>query len=144
MDEADLLGDRIAILADGRAQCCGSSLFLKKKYGILKFSFQRCLQKLLNYLLISNLLLGGGYHLIIVKLPKCQVDKITQIIQKGIPEADVDQNIGAELSYTLPDDKASSFPQVFEELEKKKNELGIASYGCSITEMEEVFMKFDI
>ena len=33
MDEADYLGDRIAILADGVMQCCGSSLFLKKKYG---------------------------------------------------------------------------------------------------------------
>jgi ATP-binding cassette subfamily A (ABC1) protein 3 len=33
MDEADLLGDRIAIMAGGDLQCCGSSFFLKKKYG---------------------------------------------------------------------------------------------------------------
>lgn len=33
MDEADLLGDRIAIMAKGELQCCGSSLFLKEKYG---------------------------------------------------------------------------------------------------------------
>uniref|UniRef100_A0A4X2M5U5 ABC transporter domain-containing protein n=1 Tax=Vombatus ursinus TaxID=29139 RepID=A0A4X2M5U5_VOMUR len=33
MDEADLLGDRIAIMAKGELQCCGSSLFLKHKYG---------------------------------------------------------------------------------------------------------------
>lgn len=33
MDEADLLGDRIAIMADGELKCCGSSMFLKKKYG---------------------------------------------------------------------------------------------------------------
>ncbi|KAM4820229.1 ATP-binding cassette sub-family A member 17-like isoform 2-T3 [Thomomys bottae] len=32
MDEADLLGDRIAIMAAGELQCCGSSLFLKQKY----------------------------------------------------------------------------------------------------------------
>lgn len=37
MDEADALGDRIAIMADGVIQCCGTSLFLKMKYG--KFSF---------------------------------------------------------------------------------------------------------
>ena len=30
-DEADYLGDRIAIMADGKLRCCGSSLFLKKK-----------------------------------------------------------------------------------------------------------------
>lgn len=33
MDEADLLGDRIAIMSEGKLQCCGSSFFLKKKYG---------------------------------------------------------------------------------------------------------------
>jgi len=30
MDEADLLGDRIAIMAEGQLRCVGSSLFLKK------------------------------------------------------------------------------------------------------------------
>lgn len=35
MDEADVLGDRIAIMADGEIKCCGSSLFLKKLYGTL-------------------------------------------------------------------------------------------------------------
>ena len=30
-DEADFLGDRIAIMADGQLRCCGSSLFLKSR-----------------------------------------------------------------------------------------------------------------
>ena len=34
MDEADILGDRIVIMADGVIKCCGSSLFLKNKYGM--------------------------------------------------------------------------------------------------------------
>uniref|UniRef100_A0A8D0GPC9 ABC transporter domain-containing protein n=1 Tax=Sphenodon punctatus TaxID=8508 RepID=A0A8D0GPC9_SPHPU len=33
MDEADLLGDRIAIISQGRLCCCGSPLFLKTKLG---------------------------------------------------------------------------------------------------------------
>lgn len=33
MDEADLLGDRILIMAKGQLQCCGSPLFLKSIYG---------------------------------------------------------------------------------------------------------------
>uniref|UniRef100_A0A3Q2G6Z0 ABC transporter domain-containing protein n=1 Tax=Cyprinodon variegatus TaxID=28743 RepID=A0A3Q2G6Z0_CYPVA len=33
MDEADILGDRIAIIAQGKMRCCGSSLFLKKCFG---------------------------------------------------------------------------------------------------------------
>jgi ATP-binding cassette subfamily A (ABC1) protein 3 len=34
MDEADVLGDRICIMAEGRVQCCGSSLFLKNRFGV--------------------------------------------------------------------------------------------------------------
>jgi len=33
MDEADVLGDRIAIMASGEIRCCGTSLFLKNKFG---------------------------------------------------------------------------------------------------------------
>ena len=33
MDEADILGDRIAIISDGQLKCCGSSLFLKNTFG---------------------------------------------------------------------------------------------------------------
>lgn len=33
MDEADMLGDRIAIIAHGKLRCCGSSLFLKSHFG---------------------------------------------------------------------------------------------------------------
>ncbi|KAM7366213.1 hypothetical protein PAMP_015672 [Pampus punctatissimus] len=33
MDEADILGDRIAIISQGKMRCCGSSLFLKKCFG---------------------------------------------------------------------------------------------------------------
>lgn len=34
MDEADVLGDRIAIMSQGKIKCCGSSLFLKNKFGV--------------------------------------------------------------------------------------------------------------
>ncbi|CAF5152097.1 unnamed protein product, partial [Rotaria magnacalcarata] len=36
MDEADVLGDRIAIMGDGRMRCFGSPFFLKTSYGIKK------------------------------------------------------------------------------------------------------------
>jgi ATP-binding cassette subfamily A (ABC1) protein 3 len=34
MDEADKLGDRIGIMANGRLMCNGSPEFLKNKFGI--------------------------------------------------------------------------------------------------------------
>ena len=33
MDEADILGDRIGIMSQGRMTCLGSSHFLKRKFG---------------------------------------------------------------------------------------------------------------
>jgi ATP-binding cassette subfamily A (ABC1) protein 3 len=34
MDEADILGDRIGIMTSGKITCLGSSLFLKRKFGV--------------------------------------------------------------------------------------------------------------
>lgn len=34
MDEADILGDRIGIMANGRIECLGRSLFLKTQFGV--------------------------------------------------------------------------------------------------------------
>lgn len=34
MDEADYLGDRIAIMGEGHVMTCGTPLFLKQKYGV--------------------------------------------------------------------------------------------------------------
>lgn len=68
MDEADLLGDRIAIMAGGKLQCCGSSFFLKKKF-------------------------GAGYHLIMDKTPDCDIAKITNLLQRYIPNLQVSTNL---------------------------------------------------
>lgn len=61
MDEADILGDRIAIMSSGRLQCVGSPYFLKRHYGV-------------------------GYTLIIVKNDGFRIDLCTQILAKHIPE----------------------------------------------------------
>lgn len=34
MDEADILGDRIGIMVNGKLTCLGTSLFLKNKFGV--------------------------------------------------------------------------------------------------------------
>ncbi|KAG0722166.1 ATP-binding cassette sub-family A member 3 [Chionoecetes opilio] len=116
MEEADLLGDRIAIMANGVKQCCGSSLFLKKIY-------------------------GAGYRLIIVKEKGCDVHAITERLQAHIHDAELDQNVGAELSYVLPTADVAKFEAMFLELEQKKTELKISSYGASQTTMDEVFLR---
>ncbi|XP_046358771.2 phospholipid-transporting ATPase ABCA3-like [Haliotis rufescens] len=116
MDEADLLGDRIAIMAEGVVKCCGTSYFLKKLY-------------------------GAGYHLVMVKEPTCQVASVTAVVQQYVPTAVTESEINAELSYLLPDDQSANFAALFTEIETKRGELGISSFGASATTMEEVFLK---
>lgn len=52
MDEADLLGDRIAIMARGMIRCCGTSLFLKNKYGQLTSICEYCLSLCFQFMSI--------------------------------------------------------------------------------------------
>ncbi|KAL8560975.1 hypothetical protein ACOMHN_061189 [Nucella lapillus] len=116
MDEADLLGDRIAIMAEGVIKCCGTSMFLKKLY-------------------------GAGYHLVIVKSVECRVPEVTHAIQTMIPSAMLETEINAEVTYLLPDDQSSLFPDLFDQLDNSKAALGILHFGVSATTMEEVFLR---
>ncbi|KAH8273382.1 hypothetical protein KR018_002047 [Drosophila ironensis] len=116
MDEADVLGDRIAIMCDGELKCHGSSFFLKKQY-------------------------GSGYRLICVKRDNCQASEVTAVLNEFIPGLQPVSDIGAELSYQLPDDQSSIFEDMFRALEDKSDELNLSGYGVGITSMEEVFMK---
>uniref|UniRef100_A0A7N5JBB3 ATP binding cassette subfamily A member 3 n=1 Tax=Ailuropoda melanoleuca TaxID=9646 RepID=A0A7N5JBB3_AILME len=116
MDEADLLGDRVAIMAKGELQCCGSSLFLKQKY-------------------------GAGYHMTLVKEPHCNPEAISRLVQHHVPSATLESRAGAELSFILPKESTHRFESLFTKLEKQQQELGIASFGASVTTMEEVFLR---
>ena len=48
MEEADVLGDRIAIMSQGSLMCCGSSLFLKRMAGGAYFLTVEVMVSLLN------------------------------------------------------------------------------------------------
>nr|XP_038957116.1 ATP-binding cassette sub-family A member 3-like isoform X9 [Rattus norvegicus] len=116
MDEADVLGDRIAIMVRGTLHCCGSSVFLKQIY-------------------------GAGYHIVLEKEPYCDVDNIIAMIQQHVPGSMLENDIGNELSFILPKKYVSRFETLFTELEMRQKALGIANFGASITTMEEVFLK---
>ncbi|XP_028043813.1 ATP-binding cassette sub-family A member 1 isoform X2 [Bombyx mandarina] len=116
MDEADVLADRVAVLAAGRLACLGSPYFLKRHYGL-------------------------GYKLALVKDAACQVDLVTEFFKTYIPDIKENTNIGSELTYILPNEYVSKFPDMFKDLEEKRELLKISSYGLSLASLEEVFMK---
>ncbi|KFP52554.1 ATP-binding cassette sub-family A member 2, partial [Podiceps cristatus] len=77
MDEADLLGDRIAIISHGKLKCCGSPLFLKSTY-------------------------GDGYKLTVVKKHPCSEPRVSQFIKKYVASCLLISDTNTELSYILP------------------------------------------
>lgn len=67
--------------------------------------------------------------------------RITNIIQKTVPEAEIKSEMGSLLCYMLPSEQTKHFPDLFEILERDKQMLGISSIGVSITTLEEVFLR---
>ncbi|KAF1329508.1 Abc transporter a family member 1, partial [Globisporangium splendens] len=117
MDEADILGDRIAIMAEGQLRCCGSSLFLKNRF-------------------------GAGYNLTLVKDDAdCDDNQLIAFIQSYVPAAQVLSNVGSEIAFQLPLASSSEFAPMFAEMDQQLPRLGLLSYGVSVTTLEEVFIK---
>lgn len=75
MDEADYLGDRIGIMGEGRLICCGSSVFLKNKFGV-------------------------GYNLTIVKTSTdVSSDPIINTVMSIIPTANKISDVSQEIAF---------------------------------------------
>jgi ABC-type multidrug transport system ATPase subunit len=116
MDEADTLSDRIAIMSEGTLLCAGSSLFLKSKFGI-------------------------GYMLTISKVSnETPLEPISEAITSIIPPAMVKSTVAGEVIYTLPLDTRMKFGELFQHLKDSSKELGIGSFGISLTTLEQVFI----
>ncbi|CAL4074301.1 unnamed protein product, partial [Meganyctiphanes norvegica] len=122
MDEADILSERKAIVSKGKIQCCGSSLYLKNKFGL-------------------------GYHLTLVIKEKASVNAVSDIVKSVIQDAEFARHYGKELSFILPANSSESFTKLFELLDKNIGDLsdnvGIEGYGVSMTTLEEVFLRLN-
>uniref|UniRef100_A0A6Q2Z5M3 ATP-binding cassette sub-family A member 2 n=1 Tax=Esox lucius TaxID=8010 RepID=A0A6Q2Z5M3_ESOLU len=131
MDEADLLGDRIAIISHGKLKCCGSPLFLKSTY-------------------------GDGYKLTLAAQPPptqspssssscspCSEARVTQFIRQFVSSSLLVSDSNTELSYVLPSEavKKGCFERLFQALEQNLEILNLTSFGVMDTTLEEVFLK---
>ncbi|KAL6034507.1 hypothetical protein STEG23_006478, partial [Scotinomys teguina] len=117
MDEADILADRKVFISNGKLKCVGSSLFLKKKWGI-------------------------GYHLSLQLNETCVHERITSLVKQHIPECKLSAESKGKLNYILPLERTNKFPDLYRELDRCPD-LGIENYGVSITTLSEVFLKLE-
>uniref|UniRef100_A0AAZ3PTZ8 P-type phospholipid transporter n=1 Tax=Oncorhynchus tshawytscha TaxID=74940 RepID=A0AAZ3PTZ8_ONCTS len=153
MDEADILGDRIAIISHGKLCCVGSSLFLKTQLGtgyyltLVKRDFDLTLNFLKSHVSESSSDAGLGSEpeseaTTIGKSEK-YVTMISNVIFKHVPAARLVEDLGHELTYVLPYEaaKGGAFVELFHEIDDRLSDLGISSYGISDTTLEEIFLK---
>ncbi|RUS30185.1 P-loop containing nucleoside triphosphate hydrolase protein [Jimgerdemannia flammicorona] len=92
MEEADALGDRIAIISKGKLQTLGTSLYLKNRFGV-------------------------GYHLNLEKLQDAEQStalfnetEVTALVKEYFPDASVLSNTAYDITYILPLGSSSNNP----------------------------------
>ncbi|KAF7654765.1 hypothetical protein LDENG_00065320, partial [Lucifuga dentata] len=160
MDEADILGDRIAIISNGKMRCCGSSLFLKKCFGsgyyltLVRKETEMMTNQRNGMIqgqaiaekdcpLRSSSLDEGIGSLTWSKSDPSDVAAVGELVRRHVHEAVFLESIGQEITYILPYGGATdgTFALLFKELDLAMADLGLSSYGIADTTLEEIFLK---
>ncbi|XP_075891700.1 phospholipid-transporting ATPase ABCA1 [Nelusetta ayraudi] len=155
MDEADILGDRIAIISHGKLRCSGSSLFLKKSFGsgyyltLVRDGSEKMASQRAGIIHTQTTetveppsrssSLDDGIGSLSCSGPA----DLTALVLHHVPEALFLESIGQEITYILPYRGASdgTFAVLFRELDRAMADLGLSSYGISDATLEEIFLK---
>lgn len=126
MEEADILSDRIGIMAKGRLRCIGTSIRLKSRFGtgfIANISF-------------SGSANGTSYN---GDGDKYHHDAVKQFFKYHLDIVPKEEN-KAFLTFVIPHDKEGLLTSFFAELQDKEREFGIADIQLGLTTLEEVFL----
>jgi ATP-binding cassette, subfamily A (ABC1), member 3 len=117
MEEADALSDCIAIMNHGEVKCCGSPIFLKNMY-------------------------GSGYSFTVSKDETFNENQFLLMIKNIILNFKIETNVAGEIKISLPYEAVDKLPQLLNEVENNKQNIGISAYGISSSTIEEVFLKY--
>jgi len=118
MEEADVLGDRIAIMAHGKVRCVGNSLHLKKRF-------------------------GDGYRINIATSME-QAPLVKEQVQFYLPQCSLIAESGGSLVFGINANDHQTLVPLFrylEEEERKGAQSIIMDWGISQTSLEDVFLK---
>ncbi|XP_058116847.1 phospholipid-transporting ATPase ABCA3-like [Anopheles coustani] len=115
MEEADILGDWIAIMEYGELVAFGTPLFLKQRY-------------------------GKGYTLKLLKGPEFDADGIWKLVQQHVPKSTVRESVKEVFSITLPYESLNQYPALLNTLETNQKDRGIEAISMTNASLEEVFL----
>ncbi|CAF0922953.1 unnamed protein product [Adineta ricciae] len=116
LEEADVLSDRIAIMTSGRLQANGTPDFLKSQT-----EFE--------------------YRLFIDKQETSTNERVRGFIERYIPQLVVERESSAEIVFGIRRTESKQIGQLIHALEAERMNIGVESYGLSMTTIEEVFLR---
>ncbi|EPZ36999.1 P-loop containing nucleoside triphosphate hydrolase domain-containing protein [Rozella allomycis CSF55] len=114
MEEADVLGDKIAIMAHGRIRALGSSINLKARF-------------------------GSGYRISLVISPK-NSNKVKDQVSARMREAKLEDETAGSLIYNISPNEVPYIPKFVDYLETNPDGL-IKAWGISHSTLEDVFLR---
>jgi ABC-type multidrug transport system ATPase subunit len=120
MDEAEELGDKIAIMSNGKLRCWGTPSYLRN---VLAIGYQ------LRFLCDS------------VADRDQANDRISEIVNTYVKGAKSQPMAGTELKILIPENERKHFPSMLRAIEASKDKLGIESFGLTCTTMEDIFLQ---
>jgi len=123
MEEADILGDKIAIMKDGRLATVGTSIRLKNRF-------------------------GTGYGIAVLGKSPSDVPAIKQFVLDEFKTASKpivieDEEAKAKLGvfqFEVPRSESKRLPSFFQKLEKSRDKIGARDFQVALSTLEEVFL----
>ncbi|GER49992.1 ABC transporter A family member 2, partial [Striga asiatica] len=124
MEEADILSDRIGIMAKGRLRCIGTSIRLKSRFGtgfIANISFVSDVSSTQDSV-------STAQHIAVKEFFKSHLDVSPKEESKSF------------LTFVIPHEKEKLLKNFFGELQDREKEFGISDIQLGLTTLEEVFL----
>ncbi|CAI8597974.1 unnamed protein product [Vicia faba] len=129
MEEADILSDRIGIMAKGKLRCIGTSIRLKSRFGtgfIANISFYGNNNE--NSPVNGDAVSTRRHHEGVKLFFKNRLDVVPKEENNNF------------LTYVIPHDKETLLTEFFSELQDREREFGISDIQLGLTTLEEVFL----
>lgn len=128
MEEADILSDRIGIMAKGRLRCIGTSIRLKSRFGtgfIANISFYG-----------NNIEHGPANG---DDISATHREAVKQFFKNHLDVVPKEENNNF-LTYVIPHEREALLTNFFSELQDREEEFGISDIQLGLTTLEEVFL----
>ncbi|XP_064467747.1 phospholipid-transporting ATPase ABCA3-like isoform X2 [Ornithodoros turicata] len=119
MDEADLLGDRIGVMAHGILLCWGTPAFLRNAFSM-------------------------GYKIHLGKLDTIKVENVFNIVRQTVPHARIESESLTEVKISLGVSNIQGLQSMFSALEDQMKNLRIGRIGVTVATMEDIYIKVNL